>query len=99
MKTIKAGVNPTRVHWLVEELQTLGIQDIYVTEHFKPLAQISEMTFVCDDYIVSHIKKVIHKYGTCGNAVDHYVFVNDYAGLPPSLPKGNVNPNQNRNLF
>ncbi len=78
MKTIKAGVNTTRVHWVVEKLQALGIQDITVTERFKPLSQISEMTFVCDDYVVSHIKKVIHKFGTCGNAVDHYVFVEDF---------------------
>ncbi len=78
IKTIKAGINTTRVHWVVEKLQALGIQDISVTEHFKPLSQISEMTFVCDDYIVSHIKKVIHKFGTCGNAVDHYLFVEDF---------------------
>lgn len=78
MKTIKAGVNTTRVHWLIEELQTLGIQDINVMEHFKPLSQISEMTFVCDDYKVSDVKRVIHRLGTCGNAADHYVFVNDF---------------------
>jgi nitrogen regulatory protein PII len=78
MKSVKVGVNTTRVHWVVEKLQALGIQDITVIEHFKPLSQISEMTFVCEDYIVSHIKKVIHKYGTCGNAVDHYVFVEDF---------------------
>lgn len=95
MKTIKAGVNTIRVHWLVEELQALGIQDISVTEHFKPLSQISEMTFVCDDYKVSDVKRVIHKIGTCGNAVDNYVFVNDYTGLP----SGSANINQNRNLF
>ena len=81
MKTIKAGVNTTRVHWLVEELQALGIQDINVTEHFKPLSQISEMTFVCDDYKVSDVKRVIHEIGTCGNAVDHYLFVVDYINL------------------
>lgn len=82
MKTIKAGVNTTRVHWLVEELQTLGIQDIIVTEHFKPLSQISHMMLVCDDYKVSDVKRIIHKIGTCGNAVDHYVFVEDFKSLP-----------------
>lgn len=88
MKVIKAGVNTTRVHWLVEELQALGIQDITVTEHFKPLSQISRMTFVCDDYKVNDVKKVIHKIGTCGNAVDHYVFVEDLH-----------NPPDNKNLY
>ncbi len=80
MKTIKAGVNTTRVHWLVEELQALGVQDITVTEHFKPLSQISEMSFVCDDYMVSEAKRIIHKIGTCGNVPDHYLFVDDFKG-------------------
>jgi nitrogen regulatory protein PII len=82
MKVIKAGVNTTRVHWLVEELQALGIQDIIVTEHFRPLSQISRMTFVCDDFKVSEVKRVIHKIGTCGNAVDHYLFVEDLKNPP-----------------
>ena len=94
MKVIKAGVNTTRVHWLVEELQAMGIQDISVTEHFKPLSQISEMTFVCDDYKVSDAKRIIHKIGTCGNAVDHYVFVDDYI----NLPSANASISQNKNL-
>ncbi len=80
MKTIKAGVNTTRVHWLVEELQALGVQDITVTEHFKPLSQISEMSFDCDDYMVSEAKRIIHKIGTCGNVPDHYLFVDDFKG-------------------
>ncbi len=95
MKTIKAGVNTTRVHRVVEKLQAVGIQDITVTEHFKPLSQISEMTFVCDDYIVSHIKKVIHKFGTCGNAVDHYVFVEDFE----NHPNFRANRQDDKNLF
>ena len=95
MKSIKAGVNTTRVHWLVEELQSLGIQDIIVTEHFKPLSQISRMVLVCEDDKVAAVKKIIHKIGTCGNAVDHYVFVDDYI----NLPSANANISQNNNLF
>lgn len=77
MKLIKAGVNTTRVHWLVQELLALGIHEITVIEHFKPLSQISRMTFVCDDYKVHEVKRIIHKLGTCGNVPDHYLFVED----------------------
>ncbi|MHB1687388.1 MAG: hypothetical protein ACYCVH_08440 [Ignavibacteriaceae bacterium] len=88
-------VNTTRVHWLVEELQSLGIQDIIVTEHFKPLSQISRMVLVCEDDKVTAVKKIIHKIGTCGNAVDHYVFVEDFTNLPASQ----ATIQNNKNLF
>lgn len=78
MKSIRAGVNTTRVHWLVEKLQALGIQDIIVTEHFKPSSQISEMTFICDDDKLEIIKQTIHRFGTIGNTPDHYLFVKEF---------------------
>lgn len=52
MKKITAYVNTTRVHWLVEELQSLGVEEIEVIECFKPLSQISRFELSCEDYLV-----------------------------------------------
>lgn len=75
MKKITAYVNTTRVHWLVEELQALGVQEIEVTEYFKPLSQISRFELSCNDNLVESIRSIVHKIGTCGNAPDHAFFV------------------------
>lgn len=91
MKKITAYVNTTRVHWLVEELQTLGVQEIEVTEYFKPLSQISRFEFSCEDNLVENVRTVVHKIGTCGQAVDHAFFVysqkNNYGGLKKDVSK------------
>ncbi len=81
MKTIKAGVNTTRVHWVVDELKKLEIMDITVTERFTPYSQISYMEFACNDDKVEVVKNLIHKIGTTGKSVDNYVFVHDYTSL------------------
>ncbi len=75
MKKITAYVNTTRVHWLVEELQAMGIEEIEVTEYFKPLSQISRFELSCEDNLVEQVKAAVHKIGTCGQAIDHAVFV------------------------
>ncbi len=75
MKKITAYVNTTRVHWLVEELQALGVQEIEVTEYFKPLSQISRFEFSCNDNLVESIRSIVHKIGTCGYTPDHAFFV------------------------
>jgi len=75
MKKITAYVNTTRVHWLVEELQTLGVQEIEVTEYFKPLSQISRFELSCNDNLVESIRSIVHKIGTCGQAADNAFFV------------------------
>lgn len=75
MKKITAYVNTTRVHWLVEELQTLGVEEIEVTEYFKPLSQISRFELSCDDNIVEKVRAVVHRIGTCGKSADHAFFV------------------------
>ena len=75
MKKITAYVNTTRVHWLVEELQTLGVEEIEVVEYFKPLSQISRFELSCEDNLVEIVRAVIHKVGSCGQAADHAVFV------------------------
>lgn len=75
MKKITAYVNTTRVHWLVEELQALGVQEIEVTEYFKPLSQISRFELSCDDNLVENVRTVVHKIGTRGQVPDHAFFV------------------------
>jgi len=75
MKKITAFVNTTRVHWLVEELQTLKIEEIVVTEYFKPRSQISRFEFSCEDNLVEYVRVVVHKIGTTGQAADHAFFV------------------------
>ncbi len=51
MKRITAYVNTTRIHWLVEELQTKGINEIMVSEFFRPTSQISKFEFFCEEKI------------------------------------------------
>lgn len=75
MKKITAYVNTIRVHWLVEELQALGIEEIEVTEYFKPLSQISRFELSCEDKLVEKVSAVVHKIGTCGGSADHAFFV------------------------
>lgn len=75
MKKITAYVNTTRVHWLVDELQALGVEEIEVTEYFKPLSQISRFELSCNDNIVEKIRAAVHKIGTCGSSADHAFFV------------------------
>lgn len=75
MKKITAYVNTTRVHWLVEELQAVGIEEIEVTETFKPLSQISRFELSCEDNKVEKVREIVHRIGTCGQAVDNAVFV------------------------
>jgi hypothetical protein len=68
-------VNTTRVHWLVEELQAIGVQEIEVTEYFKPFSQISRFELSCDDNLVEKVRSIVHKIGTCGQVPDHAFFV------------------------
>lgn len=75
MKKITAYVNTIRVHWLVEELQYLGIEEIEVIEYFKPLSQISRFEFSCEDNLVEKVKSVVHRIGTNGQEADHAVFI------------------------
>lgn len=75
MKKVTAYVNTTRVHWLVEELQALGVEEIEVTEYFKPLSQISRFELSCEDNLVEEVKAAVHRIGTSGQAADHAVFV------------------------
>ncbi|MCL4551106.1 MAG: hypothetical protein M1495_21355 [Bacteroidetes bacterium] len=75
MKKITAYVNTTRVHWLVEELQALGVEEIEVTEYFKPRSQISRFELSCEDNLVEKVRAIVHRIGTCGQAADHAVFV------------------------
>lgn len=86
IKKITAYVNTTRIHWLVEELQKQDINEIMVTEYFRPDSQISKFEFLCPDIEIENIKDIIHSLGTCGNAVDHYISVNNAENIKSIFP-------------
>ncbi|GBD87287.1 hypothetical protein BMS3Abin03_01215 [bacterium BMS3Abin03] len=77
MKKVTAYVNTIRVHWLVHELQKIGIDEIMVTEYFKPKSQISRLELKCGNIWVDQVRKIIHDVGTTGIACDHYFEVTD----------------------
>lgn len=78
MKKVTAYINTLRVHWLVEELERMGVKEIMVTEFFSPLSRISRMQLLCDDGVTEVIRSVVHKVGTTGEAADHFFEVSDY---------------------
>ncbi len=77
MKKVIAYVNTLRVHWLVHELQKIGIDEIMVVEYFKPTSQISRLELRCGNNWVDKVRDIIHDIGTTGNACDHYFEVQD----------------------
>ncbi|MBI3111177.1 MAG: hypothetical protein HYZ01_06355 [Ignavibacteriales bacterium] len=89
MKKITAYVNTTRVHWLVEELEVLGIKEIMVTEYFSPSSRISRMELVARDDAVEQAREIIHRVGTNGVPGDHSLFIEEYdPKLPGQIPLG-----------
>ena len=78
MKKIIAYVNTMRVHWLVEELQKLGVGEIMVTEYFKVYSQGSRFEFLCSDDLVGSAKALVHKIGTMGHPEDHTIIVEEF---------------------
>ncbi|OGU30418.1 MAG: hypothetical protein A2057_11840 [Ignavibacteria bacterium GWA2_35_9] len=85
MKRITAYVNTTRIHWLVEELQTKGINEIMVSEFFRPNSQISKFEFFCEEKDLKEVEKIVHKIGTCGNPADHLIEVKEDEGKTKSI--------------
>jgi len=83
MKKVTAYINTIRVHWLVEELEAIGIQEIMVIEFFSPLSKISRLQLLCGDEHVEAVRSIIHQIGTTGSSCDHCVLVSDY--FPNSL--------------
>lgn len=89
MKKITAYVNTTRIHWLVEKLDTVGIKEIMVTEYFSPRSNISRMELFAHNGEVETVRKIIHQYGTTGKPADHGIFVEDHdPSLPGMIPLG-----------
>ncbi|TAK62706.1 MAG: hypothetical protein EPO24_04755 [Bacteroidetes bacterium] len=85
MKRIVVYVNTMRVHWLVEALQAIGINEIMVNEYFKQYSQASRFQFLCEDCLVERARELVHQIGTSGTAADHYFGVFDYDPTIPSL--------------
>ncbi len=38
MKIVVAYINTVRVHWVVDELRKIGIDDISIHQRFKPMS-------------------------------------------------------------
>ncbi len=87
MKKVTAYINTVRVHWLVEELQKIGIDEIMVTEYFKPTSQISRLELKCGNNWVEEVKRLVHEIGTTGEAADHYFDVKDLSSDDESIMK------------
>lgn len=85
MKRITAYVSTTRIHWLVEELQSRGINEILVTEFFRPNSQISKLEFFCEEKLIEELRCLIHSIGTCGKSADHLFFVKEIEGNTKSI--------------
>ena len=77
MKRITVYVNTRRVHWLVEELQSIGVTELMVTEYFGPSSQISRFEFLCEDHAVDAAKNLVYRVGTRGDPSDHFVDIKD----------------------
>jgi len=77
MKRITAYVNTTRIHWLVEELQAKGINEIMVSEFFRLNSQISKLEFFCVENQLEELRFLIHRIGTCGESADHLFLVKE----------------------
>ncbi len=89
MKKITAYINTVRVHWLVEELEAVGIKEIMVTEYFSPSSKISRMELLAEDDIEQNVRAIIHRVGTTGAYGDHAYFVEEYdPKLPGQIPLG-----------
>ncbi len=78
MKKITAYVNTMRVHWLVEELEAVGVREIMVTEYFSPLSKISRFVFLCNDDSVKQVCDIVHRVGTNGYPEDHHIDVKEF---------------------
>jgi nitrogen regulatory protein PII len=89
MKKITAYVNTVRVHWLVEELDNAGINEIMVTEYFSPSSKISRMELLAEDNVAEIVRAIIHRVGTTGESGDHAYFVEEHdPKLPGQIPLG-----------
>ena len=89
MKKITAYVNTLRVHWLVEELEAIGIREIMVTEYFSPSSQISRLELCCEDQAAEKVRAIVHRVGTGGSPCDHFFEVTDFdPNATSKLPLG-----------
>lgn len=86
MKKITAYVNPVRVHWLVEELEAIGIHEIMVTEYFSQLSRISRFIFICSDDSVKQASHLIHLIGSNGAPGDHFIDVKEFQPKALDVP-------------
>ena len=87
MIKVIAYVNTLRVQPLVHELQKIGIDEIMVTEYFKPISQISRLELRCGNNWVEQVRRLIYEIGTSSEAADHYFDVKDLSSDDESIMK------------
>lgn len=79
MKKVVAYINTYRVHWIVDELQKIGIDDISIYQRFKPLSQISRIEFLCKNEDTDIVHSIIQNIGNNGNPSDHFIEIFDHS--------------------
>ena len=84
MKKVIAYVHSLRVHWLVEELEGIGIKEIMVTEYFNERGQISRFEFLCEEDQVEQARSIVHRIGSNGSPSDHFIEIHEFSRSPVS---------------
>lgn len=72
-------MNTVRVHWLVDELEAIGLREIIAAEYFTPLSQISRLALLREDNLVEDARRIVHKVGTTGTYPHHLFEVSDFS--------------------
>lgn len=91
MKKVVAYIHTNRIHWIVEELQNIGIDDISIYQRFKPLSQISRIEFLCANESEETVRTIIRTIGNEGNPTDHMLEIFDPAETQQKQIEGDYN--------
>ncbi len=78
MKRVASYIDTLRVHWIADELQQIAVEEIMVTEYFKPLSRVSRLQVLCEDDVVEKVREIIFRRGCVGNRHPYYVEVSDF---------------------
>ena len=77
MKKITAYVNGLRIRHLLQELESIGIGEVKVTEYTSTPPEISFLHLLCEESKVDIVRSTIDRIGATGTACDCYFRVTD----------------------
>ena len=78
LKRVTAYIDTLRVHWLSQAMADLDVEEIMVTEYFKPLSQTSRIQVLCNESLASAIVAVIREVGCSSRPGPIFVEVSDF---------------------